>query len=947
MKNKLLQITIFVLMAFGLALACKNKSYNKKILAPIYNADSLKKVMGLYNLKIDTCIAQKKFDSIYQYALAFKKAANRDDTAWAKKFIDIYAGLDTAKKEIRINLLNAIIDQENPIIDNLFNVQKVKALCNLAYEKESEPEIYVKILEKTLPYNEALNTLGVDYKNFIYQNLGESYTKLNDNKTGLQYLKLFYKTSLTLADREKRNNQIGEAALDLGNTLRNMQEYDSAIYFCILATQTPDLDKQNEALSNASLAEVYFDIGAISKAEQPALKANELLKNDTTKQNIKTKAVVFSILSEIELFKKNIDKSKKYAAQSLIYFEKESDAVVREKAKLFLTFAHIQKEQNNIDSALFFANKAISQVIYFIPKNICDLPSSKYLRPENTIYEALDFKAKLLEQEAVNKNMPNLLETAVEAYSLSFKVEQMLQQYFLNTAATDIQMQESRKRSNAAIKICYQLFNKTKNNIWAEKAFAFAEKNKSIVLLESIKRNIAANGLLQNDSNLNKSIKIQADITKAEREILETTDSNVKLENTKTIEKLQTELLFVQTTLSNQNDYFKTIIEKKDTFSIKEITSKILDNESTLVEFFSNDSSTYIFTLTKNNPITFYKLDTSINTAVNSFLTFFENKNNISNNPLAYNNLANNIFAQCRFSEINSSFDNLIIIPDGKFNFIPFEALTTSTSNATNPKTFNYLLAQKQISYNYSVGTMLKQLENESKTETNKIVAFAPVFENNYRNKSPLLNTIDELEGIKKANSTGGYFLKKDATLSNFKKEINTANIVHIATHAQADVQNTQQPQIEFYDSTLYLNELYAMHINPSLVVLSACETGKGEINKSEGAMSLARGFYYAGAKNIITSLWSVDDKSTASIFSNFYKNFSNTNYTKSLQQAKLTYLQNATATNASPYYWAGFIHIGFQPKQINHYTLLVFIALLILSTIIIYISHKRNQRKK
>ena len=251
---------------------------------------------------------------------------------------------------------------------------------------------------------------------------------------------------------------------------------------------------------------------------------------------------------------------------------------------------------------------------------------------------------------------------------------------------------------------------------------------------------------------------------------------------------------------------------------------------------------------------------------------------------------------------------------------------------------------EKEINYNYSAATMLQQLENNNTIDNKIIIAFAPVFENKERNKAALLNSKDELTSIEKENPDGKYFIKKEATLYNFKKEINNASIVHIATHAQATSDDTHTPQIEFYDSTLYLNELYAMHINPKLVVLSACETGKGEINKSEGAMSLARGFYYAGAKNIITSLWSVDDKSTTTIFGTFYKSFSGNNISSALQKAKLDYLKNATAVNASPYYWAGFIHIGYQPQQSNHFQLILFIAVLCIAIVTIVFFQKKKK---
>ena len=940
MKNKLLQITFLVFMGFCFISSCKNNIDTKEIIVPKYNLDSLKKVSELYNEKINDCIANNKIDSLYEFGISYKNATLNNDTAWATKFIDIYTALDTAKKGKRILLLNHIIDKQSSDIN--FNIQKVKAICNLAYENENTPATYVKILENTLQLKTALDTLGPDYKNFIYQNIGETYTKLNDNKTGIQYLKLFYATSLEIKDIKSKNELLSQAAYGLGNTYRNMAAYDSAEHYCLIATQTPTLNSKTKALTYAALAEVYYDMGMPQKAETPAIKASQLLKNDTNENTIKTKAVINSILAEIEFLKKNMVNANKNALLSLGFYNQEKGTVTREKAKLLLTISKIKNAENNSDSAYFYTNTCISNIIDFNPKDKYDLPTIEKLKPENTIYEALDFKALLLENEYKKTNKISFLEKAIEAYNLSFKVENLLQQYFLNTSATLLQMQESRKRSEKAIAICYELYGKTKNNAWAEKAFAFAEKNKSIVLLESIKRNIAANGLLQNDSVLNKTISLQANIVAIEREITEASTDSIKQNKLAEKEKLETELLFAQTTLSNNNSLYKNILQKEIEINSTEVANKLLDNNSTLVEFFSTDSATYTFQITKNKPILFSKLDATITKSINSFLYFFENKNNISNNPVAYNAAAYDLYNQLGFSTISTK--NVLLIPDGIFNFIPFEALTTNKTDAQNPKSFSYLLLQKEINYNYSAATMLQQLENNVNVNNKNIIAFAPVFENKERNKVSLLNSKDELASIEKENPAGKYFINKDATLSNFKKEINNASIVHIATHAQATSDDTHTPQIEFYDSTLYLNELYAMHIKPSLVVLSACETGIGKLSTSEGSMSLARGFYYAGAKNIITSLWSVDDKCTATIFSSFYKSFSEDNITSSLHNAKRSHIQNATAVNASPYYWAGFIHIGYQHQQSNHHQLILFIAILCIAIVTIIFFQKKKK---
>lgn len=125
------------------------------------------------------------------------------------------------------------------------------------------------------------------------------------------------------------------------------------------------------------------------------------------------------------------------------------------------------------------------------------------------------------------------------------------------------------------------------------------------------------------------------------------------------------------------------------------------------------------------------------------------------------------------------------------------------------------------------------------------------------------------------------------------------------------------------------------MNISPNLVVLSACETGIGKFYKSEGSMSIARGFQFAGAQNLLFSLWKVNDYTTSIFMGDFYKNIKkNIPYYKANHQAKLDFLENKNISNAkkSPYYWASFVYYGrIENKEKNsHLPLGIAIAALL-----------------
>ena len=97
-------------------------------------------------------------------------------------------------------------------------------------------------------------------------------------------------------------------------------------------------------------------------------------------------------------------------------------------------------------------------------------------------------------------------------------------------------------------------------------------------------------------------------------------------------------------------------------------------------------------------------------------------------------------------------------------------------------------------------------------------------------------------------------------------------------------------------------------------MVLSACETGIGKLYKSEGAMSVARGFQFAGAQNLLFSLWKVNDYTTALFMNKFYHYIHNGNsYLEANHQSKIDFLNdtNITNTKKSPYYWSAFVYYG------------------------------------
>ncbi|MFM9826956.1 CHAT domain-containing protein, partial [Flavobacterium sp.] len=173
------------------------------------------------------------------------------------------------------------------------------------------------------------------------------------------------------------------------------------------------------------------------------------------------------------------------------------------------------------------------------------------------------------------------------------------------------------------------------------------------------------------------------------------------------------------------------------------------------------------------------------------------------------------------------------------------------------------------------------------------------------------------------------FFDNKTATIDNFKMNAADYSILHLSTHATAG--DTETPaRIQFFDREILYSELYNLKINPDLVVLSACETGIGKLYKSEGAMSIARGFQFAGAQNILFSLWKVNDFTTATFMNYFYTNIKKgESYFEANANAKLNFLKDTKISNTkkSPYYWSAFVYNGGieRLEQTTNYSIYIF----------------------
>jgi CHAT domain-containing protein len=142
------------------------------------------------------------------------------------------------------------------------------------------------------------------------------------------------------------------------------------------------------------------------------------------------------------------------------------------------------------------------------------------------------------------------------------------------------------------------------------------------------------------------------------------------------------------------------------------------------------------------------------------------------------------------------------------------------------------------------------------------------------------------------------------ATLECFRNEGANARIIHIASHGLFRADNPVFSAIRLGDGHLTVLELHDMRLNADLVVLSGCSTGVHAVIGGDELLGLSRGFFYAGARQVLLTLWDVNDLSTARFMDLFYESLSDgAGAGVALRHASLRLREEFP----HPYHWAGF----------------------------------------
>ena len=770
----------------------------------------------------------------------------------------------------------------------------------------------------------------------------------------------FYRLNLQALDLARKINlkrEIGQCLNNIGFYFWRINDYTRALshYFEALeiAQELGNLSQQSACLNN---------IGTIYDQFELYDRSSEILMNSLSRAKItndnETKITVLLNLG-VNFFnrlKKNMNKS---YMQDSIYFSTEAlDLSKKIGNKYFSMIAlnnlgFIYLEKGNYNNSIRYLNDAINYAndlndigtIAVILNNLglVYLKKGEIAQAKKYFSQAISLKDQILNGEVFWEayyGLGKCLEKEGNSAKAIYYYEKSINQVeeIRNKIALDIFKTSFSKDKHRVyedwINLIYHEYEKNPDENNLERAFQAVERAKAQAFLESL--NISQRvfqerlptKLREEERNMNlqfSQVLGQLALPNlGEEQKAKLLEDYKELEEKYMIHLIKIREAVPETRLSQINDFPV----------LREVKKMFLNKKVALLEYFLGNRFSLLFIISKDEK-KIIKLpgEQEIVNSIRGYLKLLSDQP-ISNfqGILAAQRIYHQLLEKAMES-LSPEIKYLIIIPDGLLHYLPFEALVFPSGK--------YLGEKYSISYSPSTSSLL-YLCRRSIPHNNKVfMAFgSPKYKkkklgSELINKSTysLLLEIYKKKGFKLASlpfsqkevkRISRFFPKEykkiylgdKATESILKKEkLDNVLILHFACHGFLDEEVPLRsaivlsPEEELNEDGFFqVREIYGLSFSAEMVVLSACQTARGTLEKSEGVLGLPRSFFYSGARSVVSSLWDVSDKSTAEFMENFYHFLSEGKpKIEALQLAKIKMLKKY----AHPHYWAAFVLNG------------------------------------
>lgn len=495
-----------------------------------------------------------------------------------------------------------------------------------------------------------------------------------------------------------------------------------------------------------------------------------------------------------------------------------------------------------------------------------------------------------------------------------------------------------------ALQAVYALYQDSEDEKYIEQGFEISESSKSFILLNAINESSIKNFANVPDSirQTERRLKIETAYFKSKLVRAERSGDSLKMQTARAqLFEAEENYKGLQEQIRRDYTSFYDLKFQTKVPAFEQVRLGLLDQGTALLEFFEAEDVFYIVGISQKQSF-FHRVekDEALLDVVSNYRRAITDYQLLKENPyvadslyLKTSHLMYNLLLKDPLSLFSPDIEKLVIVTDGELNHVNFEAvLVEEIKGRPDYRTLPYLLHRYKLNYSYSASVLLTELPG--KKSSTVYGGFAPAFDEGVELDStdhsmvallvrdgrlPLPGAKEEIELVSKLFG-GDTWVGGEATEETFKDRVSDYQIVHLATHGLLDDKNPNLSELLFTpredsinDGFLNVNEIYSLDLNAELVVLSACNTGYGEVHRGEGSMSISRAFRYAGCPSIVMSLWKIPDEPTKELMVSMYTDLRNRETKRgALHNSKRSYIDAVQdPAMAHPYYWAGFVLMG------------------------------------
>lgn len=796
----------------------------------------------------------------------------------------------------------------------------------------------------------------------ILGDIGMQYTELGDYTSAETHLRQAYQIAVEIDDRRDQARHLNNSGILFMNTGKYPEAMD--IFSQALPLYRELGDKRGEGILLSNYAELYYGLGLFDKARefQQASLARSRESGDKRSESISliNLGIILAAMGKesqsLSLFHQTLEKSRKidYKKVETSALEALGTSYVKkgdsETAKSYLMQA-LQMAQNIREKrheAMIWNSLGWSEL-----ENKNYQESRKHFEQAIALGdEVVDLEvrktgrtgmAMLLEEQGRYESALSYYRSVIELIEKT-RAQLETDRYRLSYFAKEVNIYER------IVALLGKLHEQAPAAGYEVQALQYAERAMARSLLDMLDRgNIVQHldaipleskqRLLINRHALNmKHTELSEELSKAKR------DSQKVASLKNEIEQLERD----ESKIENDVYAFGSVPGQQaasGVLSIQQLQRELIGENQVFLKYMFAGDYGYLWLITKEH--LHYERLLLKGTGLDSLLALVSPIFDLNNAGLAAgldHRIANfkpkvlhKLYQALLPASIQKYLDNgkeLIIMADHILLHFPFEILVTRM----DADGIHYLIENHAISYAPSLSFLQQNLRRKAAPSKTLLAVGNPDYGN--EQKQSLVDWVSSLDLIHsvfrgerfrnlpssemEAKSIGKLFSDsyimtgEEANETAFKEIVSSYKYIHIATHF---ISHEKQPLYSkivlaqtnhgLDDGFLETYEIYNLHLNAAMVVLSGCNTGRGKLYKGEGLLGVARAFQYAGVPTLIASLWPVDDESTAFLMTKFYgylkKGLSKN---RALRRAKLDMI-HAQDKKRDPFYWGAFVLLG------------------------------------